>query len=180
MAYLDFLPDNATLIDLFRAYPRLDQLTNELAQEILRGDGELTPAQRETLFAFGSGLNNCHFCHGAHTAIAEAMGVDSELIGQALQDLDSAAVDAGMRALMGYVRKLTLSPGSMRRSDVDAVRAAGWSDRALHEAVAVCALQNFFNRWVDGTGVDAPAEWLAAVGQILAKARYTEASGLPG
>ncbi len=31
--------------------------------------------------------------------------------------------------------------------------AAGWSARALHDAVATCALFNFMNRLVEGMGV---------------------------
>ena len=34
-------------------------------------------------------------------------------------------------------------------------RAAGWSDEALYFAITVCALFNFYNRWVDASGVHA-------------------------
>ncbi len=178
MANLTNLPENATLIDVFKAYPVLDKLANALAQEILRGDGELTPAQRETLFAFGSGLNACHFCHGSHIAVAEAMGVDGDMIRSAVDDLENASVDEPMRALMRYVKKLNNTPSKVTRSDAGAVRAAGWSDQALHEAITVSALNNFYNRWVDGTGVDAPDEWLAGAGAMLANNKYTELSSM--
>jgi hypothetical protein len=29
----------------------------------------------------------------------------------------------------------------------------GWSDDALYYAITVCALFNFYNRWIDATGV---------------------------
>ena len=180
MAHLKNLPENATLIDVFKAYPKLDKLANALAQEILRGDGELTPAQRETLFAYGSGLNACHFCHGSHTAVAEAMGVDGDMIRGAVADLEAAPVDEPMRALMRYVKKLTETPSRMTDADADAVRAAGWSDDALHEAITVCALNNFFNRWVDGTGADAPDDWLVGAGEALANGNYTDATLIAG
>ena len=35
------------------------------------------------------------------------------------------------------------------------VRAAGWTDEALYFAITVCALFNFYNRWIDATGVHA-------------------------
>lgn len=180
MPNLSNLPDDATLVDLFKRYPRLDLLTNMLTQEILRGPGELSPAQRETLFAFGSGMNACHFCHGAHTAIAEALGADAQLIRSAVEDLDSAALDPKMRPLFAYVRKLTLTPSRVTRADADAVRAVGWSDQALHEAITVCALHNFFNRWVDGSGVDAPDAWLQGVGAGLALGSYLDVSAQAG
>ncbi len=33
------------------------------------------------------------------------------------------------------------------------MRAAGWQDEAIYDAIAVCALFNFYNRWVSGNGV---------------------------
>ena len=42
--------------------------------------------------------------------------------------------------------------------DLDVVRAAGWSDDAIYFAITVCALFNFYNRWIDATGVHALSE----------------------
>ncbi len=70
------------------------------------------------------------------------------------------------------MRKLTLTPSRITTADADAVRAAGWSNDALHDAIAVCALHNFFNRWVDGTGVDAADDVLRARGGMLAERGY--------
>jgi hypothetical protein len=33
------------------------------------------------------------------------------------------------------------------------VRAAGWSDEAIYDAVTVCALFAFYTTWVDASGV---------------------------
>ena len=57
--------------------------------------------------------------------------------------------------MLAYVAKLTRDPTSLRRADAEAVYAAGWSERALYDAVQVCALFNFMNRIVEGTGVAA-------------------------
>jgi alkylhydroperoxidase family enzyme len=37
---------------------------------------------------------------------------------------------------------------------VDALRALGWSDRAIHDAAQVTAYFNYINRIADGLGVD--------------------------
>ena len=170
MAHLKTLAVNATLLDLFQAYPRMARLSNALAQEILRGPGELTTSERELLFAFGSGVNACHFCVGAHSAVAERMGVAPGVIEAALTDIASARVDERLKPLLHFVKKLTEMPS--RISDADAVRAAGWSDAALHEVILVCALQNFFNRWVDGAGVDADHEFFAGIAERLVRDGY--------
>lgn len=172
MAHLTRLPHDATLLDVFKAYPHTGALANALAQHILRGPGVLSPAQRELLFAYGSGLNACHFCHGSHTAVAVQLGVAPGVIESALDDIATAPVDENFKPLLRYVKKLTETPARVSPSDAEAVRAAGWSDDALHEAILVCALHNFFNRWVDGTGVDADETFFAAVGQRLTEVGY--------
>jgi hypothetical protein len=35
------------------------------------------------------------------------------------------------------------------------LHAAGWTDEAIYCAITVCALFNFYNRWIDATGVHA-------------------------
>ena len=40
-----------------------------------------------------------------------------------------------------------------RQEDVDAVKAAGWSESAIYDAFTVCAAFNFFNRWLDASGI---------------------------
>ena len=44
---------------------------------------------------------------------------------------------------------------SITGADLDRARAAGWTDEALYFAITVCALFNFYNRWIDATGVHA-------------------------
>ena len=47
----------------------------------------------------------------------------------------------------------TLSPAEMEEA-----RAAGWTDEALYFAITVCALFNFYNRWIDACGVHAMSD----------------------
>jgi hypothetical protein len=59
------------------------------------------------------------------------------------------------------------------RTDVDEARRAGWSDEALYDAISVCALFNFYNRWIDATGVqDLPALGYQMSGHRLATEGY--------
>lgn len=44
-------------------------------------------------------------------------------------------------------------PASLEAADAEALKGEGWSDAAIYDAVTVCALFSFFNRWIDGTGV---------------------------
>ncbi|HMH25653.1 MAG TPA: hypothetical protein VK542_03605 [Gemmatimonadaceae bacterium] len=59
------------------------------------------------------------------------------------------------------------------QGDVDVARKAGWSDEALYDAITVCSLFQFYNNWIDATGVsDMPAIGYQMSGQRLATQGY--------
>ena len=47
------------------------------------------------------------------------------------------------------------SSTSIAPSDIETLHAAGWEDDAIYYAITVCALFNFYNRWIDASGVPA-------------------------
>ena len=62
---------------------------------------------------------------------------------------------------------------SIGQADVDAAKKAGWSDEALYDAITVCALFQFYNNWIDATGVsDMPAVGYEMSGKRLATSGY--------
>jgi alkylhydroperoxidase family enzyme len=67
-------------------------------------------------------------------------------------------VDARLRAMLGYLEKLTLRPEELGTADADAVRAAGVSEAAMVDAIHVAALFNMITRLADSLGWDVP-EW---------------------
>lgn len=54
--------------------------------------------------------------------------------------------------MLRYTEKLTLRPGTVEREDVEALRAAGFTDPAIGDIAAHVALFSFMNRIVDGLG----------------------------
>ena len=63
--------------------------------------------------------------------------------------------------------------GSIRREDIDALKAAGWPEEAIYDAITVCALFNFYNRWCDAAGVHAMTpEQHASGGRRMAERGY--------
>ncbi|MCY1041793.1 peroxidase [Corallococcus sp. bb12-1] len=77
----------------------------------------------------------------------------TERVQAVLDDVATAPIPEAERALFAFVDQLNDAPGDVRREDVERLKAAGWSDEAVYDAVSVCALFNFYNRWIDGTGV---------------------------
>ena len=58
------------------------------------------------------------------------------------------------RLLCEYAEKLTRAPADCGRTDVEALRAAGLDDRAIHDAVQVIAYFNYINRVAEALGTD--------------------------
>ena len=50
------------------------------------------------------------------------------------------------------------APSTIARDDIDALRAEGLDDRAIHDACAIVAYFAFVNRIADGLGVELEAE----------------------
>ncbi len=172
MAYLGSLPDGAVLRDVFAAFPHTSRPLLDYHQALLRGPSPFSVAERELIAAYVSGLNACGYCHGVHSATARAFGVDEELVVTPLDDVDAAPVDARMKPVLRYVRKLTHTPSRMTPRDAETVFAAGWDERALHDAVSVCALFNLMNRLVEGLGIEAGAGYFGVAAQRLATQGY--------
>jgi uncharacterized peroxidase-related enzyme len=61
---------------------------------------------------------------------------------------------AADRAMLDFAVKLTRSPKSMTRNDVEALRAAGFSDTAIHDIVQITGFFAYYNRLAEGLGID--------------------------
>jgi uncharacterized peroxidase-related enzyme len=82
-----------------------------------------------------------------------------EWIKQLVRDWRAAALAAADRAMLAYAEKVTREPWAVARADVDALRAAGFGDAAIHDICQVAAYFNFINRMADGLGVELEAGW---------------------
>lgn len=98
---------------------------------------------------------------------------DRALVDAVLTDYRTAPIDDREKALFAFIEKMNRESSRLQQEDIDKVKAAGWSDEALYDAITVCALFNFYNKWIDATGVsDMPAAAYAASGQRLATVGY--------
>lgn len=169
MSYLLSSPGATDLPDVFKLYPKRSVLMLRLIDDIMRGDSPFSVAEREMIFAFASSQNNCNFCYESHKPVAAAFGIDESVFDELIQNIDTASVSENLKPVLKYVKKLTVTPHKMVEADASHVYEAGWDEQALVDAVSVCAIANYFNRFVDGVGVDVTSE----------QARQSGASVLP-
>jgi alkylhydroperoxidase family enzyme len=83
---------------------------------------------------------------------------DEELVWAVLRDLENSPLDEKHKALFRFVDKVNHDSPRITPEDFEPVRAAGWDDEAIYFAISVCALFNFYNRWIDASGVHAMSD----------------------
>lgn len=90
-----------------------------------------------------------------------------------LEDVKTAPIPEAEKALLAFVDTLNHHPETLGPAHIATLKAVGWTDEAIYDAVSVCALFNFYNRWIDGTGVRGlPTEAYRRMGERLAQAGY--------
>ena len=72
-----------------------------------------------------------------------------------IEDLESSPLGEKEKALLRFVDRVNHHSPEITPQAMEPLYAAGWDDAAIYYAVTVCALFNFYNRWIDATGVHA-------------------------
>jgi alkylhydroperoxidase family enzyme len=70
-----------------------------------------------------------------------------------LEDIDSSPLTDAEKLLMHFLDKVNHDSPRITPADMEPLHAAGWTDEQIYYAITVCALFNFYNRWIDATGV---------------------------
>lgn len=121
----------------------------EATDAIMRGHGDLSPAEREMIASYVSQKTGCGFCQTSHAALANILGID---------EIDQ--VIASPPPSYGALFKLADAVIDQRvnRADVDAVISAGYAETVAREVIYVTAIFGFFNRIVSAFGFQTTPE----------------------
>jgi uncharacterized peroxidase-related enzyme len=126
-------------------------------QAIMRGPSAWSVGQRELFAAFTSHLNQCQYCLGHHKATSvRALGNES-LVQAVLEDWHTAPIDEKTKAMLNFLRKLTLEPFNIGAADIAPLRAAGLSNESIEDAIHICANFHIINRLADAFGFELPS-----------------------
>jgi uncharacterized peroxidase-related enzyme len=120
---------------------------------VLRTPATITPGMRELVAAYTSSLNRCAFCTKAHAAAASELLGSEDLVRAVLADRETSPLDEKDKVLLRFVEKLTHLSWQISADDMTPLREAGWDDEAIFYTITSCALFNFYNRWISGSGV---------------------------
>ena len=71
------------------------------------------------------------------------------------------------------IARIVEDSSSIRQRDIDAAIADGMTEEELYDAITVVSLFQFYNCWIDATGVhDMPASDYEAMGKRMAAHGY--------
>lgn len=142
-----------------------------VTQEAMRGPSSWSVGDRELMAAVVAKANECAFCTAAHAAVARGAYRDEAKVAAVLANLDTAPIEAPLKATLKLLRKLTVEH-AVTADEMRAVLAAGATRSQIEDALAVAFAFNVTARLADAFGfaipgtaaMDAGAKYLLARG----------------
>jgi uncharacterized peroxidase-related enzyme len=123
-----------------------------------RADG-LTKAEREMIVVATSAANACEYCVIAHGALVRIYSKRPQLADQLAVNYRSADLSDRERLLLDFAVQVAVDSGSVEAEDIEAMRAAGFSDDEIWDIGAISAFFGMSNRLAAVTGMRANDEF---------------------
>ncbi|TMA09512.1 MAG: hypothetical protein E6J89_12830 [Deltaproteobacteria bacterium] len=79
---------------------------------------------------------------------------DAELADALMDDYRTAPIEAEMKHLLSFAEKVARDATLIASEDIEALRSAGFSDRAILDAAHVAGFFGYMNRVVQALGAD--------------------------
>jgi uncharacterized peroxidase-related enzyme len=122
-------------------------------KSVMEGTDGLSAREREMISVTVSQVNHCLYCLVAHGATLRELSDDKVDADRLTLDYRRADLTPRERAMLDLVVKITVEPVACEESDLDALRAHGFSDEDLWDVIEVAATFNFTNRLAMATGM---------------------------
>ncbi|MEM7547486.1 MAG: peroxidase-related enzyme [Pseudomonadota bacterium] len=119
---------------------------SQMYNALMLGESDLTKAEREMIAVAVSSLNHCHYCLVAHGAALRQLTGDPALAEAIAANYRHADLPPYQRAMLDFAVKVTTGSALIEEADRQALRDAGFSDRAIWDIAEVAAFFNMTNR----------------------------------
>jgi uncharacterized peroxidase-related enzyme len=120
--------------------------TDGMVKGYLLAETELPYSTKERIALLVSLENNCKMCVDVHKGIAKMLGMSKGQVNEVLGGVDNVHCDESEKVLLRFcVRASAKENYKMQQKDIDTVRAAGYSDTQILEAVAIVGYFNYIN-----------------------------------
>ena len=120
--------------------------TDVMVQNYLLKQTHLPYYIKEAIALLISKENSCTMCVDVHKNIAKMLGLTQEQIEEILQGVEAMQTDKKTKKLLEFcIRASKKDNYKMTKEDIDAIKAYGWSDEEIVEAVAITGYFNYIN-----------------------------------
>ena len=120
---------------------------------LLRGPGGLSFAEREMIACVVSAENHCLYCLSSHGYQLRVLLGDPVLAERIAIDYRRAGLDQRHRAMLDFVVKLTHTPEECGEADLAALQSVGFSETDCWDIIEIASMFNLTNRVAAGAGM---------------------------
>ena len=113
-------------------------------------NGSLDKATKELIFVASAEARGCQWCMQSHSRyLVQELGLTREQVRRARAGEEVGELSDLQTLLIGFARRVATDPRGIKGDDMDALRAAGLSEKEIVEVVAVCCFSAFTNAFSD-------------------------------
>ena len=132
--------------------PDILDATSVIVRTLLLSETELDYETKETIAILVSLENGCSMCVGEHERIAVVLGIPAEKIEKVKQGIESLDGPEEKKSLLRLCVKSAKESHKVTKEEIDGLKAMGYSDSQLLEAVAIVGYFNYINTIVNSMG----------------------------
>ncbi len=120
--------------------------TDGMIQGYLLNETELSYDVKESIALLISKENGCKMCVDVHRSIAKMLGMSEERIEEVLEGIDTIHTTDAEKELLRFCVKASKKENyKILKEEIDHLKALGYSDTQLIEAVAIVGYFNYIN-----------------------------------
>lgn len=150
------------LPNVLRAYSQnLAQLEvfSRFYNELMFGNSNLTPLEREMIAVAVSSRNHCFYCIAAHGAAIREYSGDPALGELIAINYRAAQLSERHTAMLDFAVKMTDQPDGIVEADRQQLRDAGFSDQDIWDIANLAGFYNMTNRVASATDMQPNPEY---------------------
>jgi RNA polymerase sigma-70 factor (ECF subfamily) len=121
-------------------------------RDILLANDALKREQKEYILLAVSGANRNSYFVTVHGEVLRSLGIEPEVSDQVAADHHHSGLSTADKALLDALVKLATRTAEFGEADVQALRAQGFADRQILEAIVMAALASMWNTLQIGLG----------------------------
>ncbi len=146
------------ILSIHSLHPKTLEAHLMMYEELMKGENNLSKAQREMIGVLVSSLNACTYWT-THHGEGLRQAADESVMESIKNDYMKANISKKDKIMLRYAEKLTLTPGNMVEADVKMLRKAGFEDVDILDINQIVAYYAYVNRTADGLGVKLENFW---------------------